>query len=201
MEFQTEYNILRSINSDNILEISYIFKGHKIKIYFSQKHENEFLILICENEKESFVKNYGIFFKNGVAHINGYWGKYFKYAKGLKNPTNNQFTDFYNKLSESIQSVNNPNNEFDIEFLNYDAGIRKIKTARSTSTAPNEAIYFDHIRRRKIGKDQFKKVSDLLGKDVANYLKYSGLTAVFTPDITKQKSFILEDHHDIEIYK
>lgn len=198
MEFQTEYDILRSIKSDQILEIAFIFKGHKIKIYFSQRQENEFLTLICESEKESFVKNYGIFYKKGLANISGYWDKYFKYAKGLRNATDGKFTEFYDKLSQSINSIKEPCNEFVVSYHDYPEGIRKINKDRSVSVNKNEAIYFYHVRRSPIGEEQFKKVSNILGKDVAKHLKESRLTAVFTSDITKQKTFILEDQHDNE---
>ena len=57
--------------------------------------------------------------------------------------------------------------------------------------APNKAIYFNHIRRIPMSTDQYKKVVGILGKDAADYLQKLNLNAVFTPDITKQKSFIL----------
>lgn len=199
MNFHKEYELLRSLNNDKILEISYTFKKHKIKIYFSQKKDNEFLTLVCENNNHTFVKNYGIYFKNNTAYINGYWEKYHKYAIGLKNSTNNRFTEFYDKLSQIILNVNNPNDDFEISYLSNSEGINRINNSSRTSVFPNEAIYFHHIRRQPISDDQFKKVSSILGRDVAKYLKYSNLTAVFTPDITKQRSFILvpdiNDHH------
>ncbi|MFJ7756285.1 hypothetical protein ACQKGI_20165 [Peribacillus muralis] len=196
MDFQKEYNILKSLNSIEILEISFIFNEHKIKIFFTQRKDYEFLVLICENAKFSFVKNFGIYFSNDLAKINGYWGKYFSYANGLKNELSSGFSEFYQKLKQSIQSVKDPNDEFTITYHQNEDGIDRIRKATNNSAIPGDAIYFNHIRRRPITSIQFKKVSDTLGKDAATYLKDSDLTAVFTPDITKQKSFILAPHED-----
>lgn len=191
MRFQTEYEILTSLNSDKILEIAFDFNKNRIKLYFAQKSEYEFLTLICENAEHTFVKNYAIYFKNGVAHINRFWGKYYDYARDLQNPTNHSSTHFYNKLAESIRSVVNPSNEFKVSFLTDPEGRKRISKATLQSIFPEEPIYFHHIRRKPISNTQFEKVSELLGEDVARYLKHSNLTAVFTADITKQKSFIL----------
>lgn len=191
MNFQKEYDILCSINSDEILEISYNFKNHRIKIYFNQNDDSEFLTLICESNEFTFVKNYGIYFSNGVANINGYWGKYYDYAGGLSNNNGYGFSDFYSKLKEAIQNVNNPNEEFQITFLNNNEGIRRIRNYTAESVHPNDPIYFHYVKRVPISPKQFDKVVEQLGSEVAKYLKSSNLTAVFTSDITKQKSFIL----------
>jgi len=191
LEFQKEYEILETINTNQILEIAFSFQNYKLKIFFSQKEHNKFLTLVCENEQYSFVKNYGVYFSNGRANINGYWADYHPYAKGLANPETHKFTEFYEKLRQAIQSVNEPNKEFNISFLNENEGIKRIKTASDNSVAPNKAIYFNHIRRVKMSPTQYKKVEGILGKDAADYLKKLNLNAVFTPDITKQKSFIL----------
>ncbi|AHN23914.1 hypothetical protein [Lysinibacillus varians] len=196
MDFQTEYEILNSLNSDEILEIAFIFNDHQIKVFFAQKEDYEFLTLVCENDQFSFVKNFGIYFENDIAKINGYWGKYYAHAKGLENKENYGFSEFYNKLKQSIQSVNNPNDEFRISYLHNNEGIRRIKNASRSSVSPNDAIYFHYIRRQAITPKQFDKVKDILGIDVAKYLKYSNLNAVFTPDITKQRSFILAPRED-----
>ncbi|MBJ7931188.1 hypothetical protein CN681_22875 [Bacillus toyonensis] len=191
MKFQKEYEILHSINPDKILEISFDFKKHRIKIFFSNKEENQFLVLVCENSKISFVKNYPVIFKNGVANIGMHWGRYYTYAIGLSNTTNPGFTEFQKKLKESIQSVVNSNDDFKISFLDSREGIQKIRDANSNSVLPNEAIYYHCIRRTPITDKQFKKVTDSLGKDIAIHLKNSNVTAVFTADITKQKTFVL----------
>ena len=191
MQFQKEYKILDSINSDKILEIAFRFNNHRIKIFFYQKEHNKFLTLVCENDQYSFVKNYGVYFSNDKAHINGYWGDYYHYAKGLANPETFKFNEFYDKLRHAIYSVNEPNKEFNVLFHNENEGIKKIKSATERSVAPNKAIYFNHIRRIPMSTDQYKKVVGILGKDAADYLQKLNLNAVFTPDITKQKSFIL----------
>ncbi|MEK4578234.1 hypothetical protein [Bacillus sp. FSL R12-0074] len=191
MKFQEEYEILNSINPDKILEIAFDFKNHRIKIFFSNKEENRFLVLVCENSKISFVKNYPVFFKNGVANIGMHWGHYYTYAIGLSNTTNPGFTEFQKKLKESIQSVVNSNDDFKISFLDSRDGIKKIQNANRKSVLPNEAIYYHYTRRTPITDKQFEKVKDLLGKDIAIHLKNSNVTAVFTSDITKQKTFVL----------
>ncbi|OOR56031.1 hypothetical protein BGP34_19890 [Bacillus mycoides] len=191
MEFQKEYEILCSINPDKILEIAFDFKKHRIKIFFSNKEENQFLVLLCENSKISFVKNYPVFFKNGVANIGMHWGHYYTYAKGLDNTANFGFSEFHKKLKESIQSVNNSNDDFKISFLDSRDGIQEIQDANSNSVLPNEAIYYHYTRRTPITDKQFKKVTESLGKDIAIHLKNSNVTAVFTSDITKQKTFVL----------
>lgn len=191
MNFQEEYEVLTSLNSDKILEIAFDFNNHRIKIYFAKKEEYKFLTLVCENDQISFVKNFGIYFSNEKAKINGYWGKYNDYAKGLSNPTSYGYSEFYNKLRDSIKSVNNPDSEFKITYLSSPDGIKRIKNHSQNSAIPNDAIFFHHVRRKPISKQQFSKVTENLGEDIAKYLKYSNLTAVFTSDITKQKSFIL----------
>lgn len=191
MDFHKEYEILTSIKSDQILEIVFNFNNHKIKIYFAKKEDYEFLTLVCENDEYSFVKNYGIYFIKDIAHINGYWGKYIDYAKGLQNKDNRGFNEFYTKVKQSIQSVDNPKDEFKISYLPENKGLQRIQNASRKSVQPGDAIYFHHIRRQSITDKHFKKVTDILGKDVAKYLRHSNLTAVFTSDIKKQKSFIL----------
>ncbi|HDR4898612.1 TPA: hypothetical protein QCR38_000780 [Bacillus cereus] len=191
MNFQKEYEILRSINPDKILEIAFDFKKHRIKIFFSNKEENQFLVLACENSEISFVKNYPIFFKNSVANISMHWGHYYTYATGLDDTTTPGFSQFKKRLKESIQSVVNSNNDFTISYLDSREGIQKIRDANSNSVLPNESIYYHYIRRTPITDKQFKKVTDSLGKDIAIHLKNSNVTAVFTADITKQKTFVL----------
>lgn len=192
MKFQKEYEILCSIDSDKILEIAFDFNKHRIKIFFSNKEENQFLVLVCENNQISFIKNYPVLFKNGVADINMYWGPYMRYANGLSNPTTNTgFTKFNNKLKESIQSVKDQNDDFKISYLDSLEGIQKIKNANRKSVLPNKDIYYHYTRRKPISDNQYKKVKDLLGKDIAEHFKNSNVTAVFTPDITKQKTFVL----------
>ncbi|MGD6940963.1 hypothetical protein ACQCT6_02845 [Cytobacillus gottheilii] len=191
MEFQKEYETLESINSEEILEIAFTFNSHRIKVFFFQKENNKFLTLVCENDQFSFVKNYGVYFTNGKAHINGYWGDYHRYAKGLANSETFKFNEFYDKLRQAINSIQEQNEEFTISFHNEKEGIQKIKSASDDSVAPNKAIYFNHIRRVTMSPAQYKKVSGILGKDAADYLKKQNLNAVFTTDITKQKSFIL----------
>jgi len=191
MNFQKEYEILNLIKSDKILEIAFTFRSHKIKVYFSKRESSEFLVLICENDKYSFVKNYGIYFKNGNAIINGYWDIYYKYAKGLKNTNDNGFSEFYSKPFESIHNVNNPSHEFSISYLENNSGLQKIKNLTRSSVFSDEPIYFNHIRRQPISTNQFDRVSKYIGKDVAIYLRRNNLNAVFTSDISKQKTFIL----------
>ncbi|OJE01301.1 hypothetical protein A9489_25175 [Bacillus thuringiensis] len=192
MKFQKEYEILCSLNSDKMLEIAFDFKKHRIKIFFSNKEGNQFLVLVCENSEISFIKNYPVFFKNGVAHIHMYWGPYMKYATGLSNtPPSPGFTEFHKKLKESIQSVKNPNDEFKISYLDSRDGIQKIQNANRKSVLLNKEIYYSHTRRTPISDNQYKKVKDLLGEDIAKHFKNSNVTAVFTPDITKQKTFVL----------
>lgn len=191
MEFHKEYEILSSINSDKIMEIAFTFNSHIIKLYFAQKADYEFLTLVCENDKYTFVKNYGIYFINGIANINGFWGKYFEYAMGLQNNSNTGFSEFYKKLKESIRSIQNPNVEYMITYLSDGEGIARIRNANTKSPLSDEPIYFHYVRRQQITPKQFEKVKDLLGVDVAKLLSHSNLTAVFTSDITKQKTFIL----------
>ncbi|MGG3446481.1 hypothetical protein [Bacillus nitratireducens] len=191
MKFQKEYEILCSINSDKILEIVFDFNNHRIKIFFSNKEGNQFLVLVCENSEISFIKNYPVLFKNGVADINMYWGPYITYATGLSNTTSPGFTEFQKKLKESIQSVENPNDEFKISYLDSRDGIQKIQNANKKSVLPNKEIYYHHTRRTPISDNQYKKVKDLLGKDIAEHFKNSNVTAVFTSDITQQKTFVL----------
>ena len=191
MDFQEEYETLTSLNSDKILEIAFGFNNHRIKIYFAEKTEYKFLTLVCENDQISFVKNFGVYFSNDKAKINGYWGKYHNYAKGLSNSTNFGYSEFYTKLKNSIKSVNIPDTEFKISYLSNFEGIKRINNHTQNSVIPGDAIFFNHVRRKPISPQQFTKVTENLGKDVAKYLKYSNLTAVFTSDITKQKSFIL----------
>lgn len=191
MEFQKEYEILESINTDKILEIAFRFQNHVIKIFFYKKENNKFLTLVCENDQYSFVKNYGVYFSNGKANINGYWGDYHRYAKGLANTETTKFNEFYDKLRQAINSIKEQNDEFTISFHIENEGIKKIKSASDRSIALNKAIYFNHIRRVQMTPTHYKKVSGILGKDAADYLKKQNLNAVFTPDITKQKTFIL----------
>ncbi|MGH1296407.1 hypothetical protein [Bacillus pretiosus] len=191
MKFQKEYEILCSINSDKILEIVFDFKKHRIKIFFSNKEGNQFLVLVCENNQISFIKNYPVLFKNGVADINMHWGDYYRYAIGLRDTTTPGFSKFNKKLKESIQSVENPNDEFKISYLDSREGIQKIQNANRKSVLPNKEIYYHHTRRTPISDNQYKKVKDLLGEDIAKHFKNSNVTAVFTSDITQQKTFVL----------
>lgn len=191
MDFQIEYETLESINSDKILEIAFTFHNHRIKVFFFKTEHNKFLTLVCENDQFSFVKNYGVYFSNGKAHINGYWGDYYRYAKGLANSETSKFNEFYDKLRQAIISILEQNEEFTVSYHHEKEGIQKIKTASDRSVAPNKAIYFNHIRRVTMSPTQYKKVSGILGKDAADYLKKQNLNAIFTPNISKQKSFIL----------
>ncbi|WP_342472362.1 hypothetical protein MHH70_01730 [Metasolibacillus sp. FSL H7-0170] len=197
MNFQTEYEILTSLNSDEILEITFKFNSHQLKIFFTKREKQQFLILICENKQISFVKNYGIYFtSNNTAAISGYWGKYHTYAKGLENKIDKRFSEFYDKLKQAIRSIQNPNEEFEIEYLHPTEGIRKIANAQKQSALPNDSIYFHYVSRKPMRPKQFEKIKNTLGEDVAKYLKRSGLNATFTPDISKQKTFILLEQTD-----
>lgn len=190
MIFQQEYKILKALDTDKILEISFIHNYHKIKVYFSKKDDNSFFILVCEGLEHTFVKNYAIYFINNQAHINGYWADYYKYAKGLKKHNENNFDSFYNKLKRSILEINDPENK-DVKYLSSKIGLQIINSTIRDSTHPNEPIFFNHIRRGKISNAQYKKVEKYLGGDIAAYLRKNGLTAVFTSDISKQKTFVL----------
>lgn len=191
LDFQTEYEILTSINNDKILEIAFEFKNHKLKVYFFSKNSNEFLTLVCEKDKKIFVKNYVIYFKNGTANINIYWGKYYKHAADLANSDDGTFSEFQEKLKQAIQSVVKTNDEFEISTLNVTTGLQIIKNATSRSAFSKEKVYFHYVKRVPISPIQYKKVSELIGVNVADYLKYSKITAVFTDDITKQRTFVI----------
>lgn len=165
-------------------------------MFFNNNTNNKFLTLVCENDKTAFVKNFGIYFINNKANINGYWGEYFEYAKGLKNKDTNNFSDFYSSLKSSIRSVVEPNESYTINFIDEKNGLKKLNNYIKKSSHPDKNIYFHFVSRRNISKTQFEKVKSILGYDVAKYLKESNLTVHFTDDISKQKSFILKpDYH------
>ncbi|PGL92393.1 hypothetical protein CN943_21825 [Bacillus thuringiensis] len=191
MDFQNEYKILCDIDPDKILEIAFDFNKQKIKIFFSNKKENQFLVLVCENSELSFIKHYPVFFKNGVANINMHWGDYHPYALELRDKATPGFSKFNKKLKESIQSVKDQNDDFKISYLDSRVGIQKIQNAYRKSVLPNEKIYYHYIRRTPITDKQFKRVTELLGEEIAIHLKNSKVTAVFTSDITQQKTFVL----------
>ncbi|MEC1177304.1 hypothetical protein P9B03_02310 [Metasolibacillus meyeri] len=194
MNFQTEYEILTSLNSDQILEIAFQFNNHRIKVFFTKRENQEFFILVCANEQFSFVKNYGIYFnKNNTAFLGGHMGEYYPYAKGLTNEKDGRFTEFYDKLKQAIQSIQNPNEEFSIKHLNPTEGIQKITDAQKKSKRPKDKIYFYRIARTNMQDIHFEKIEKILGKEAAHHLRNSGLNAHFTDDIARQKTFILKE--------
>ncbi|HFU7090104.1 TPA: hypothetical protein ACGN8S_005258 [Bacillus cereus] len=192
MLFDNEYKTLQNSLHDDILEIVFTFNSSLIKVYFSNHNENKFLILIIENKEISIIKNYGIFFKDEKAYINGYMGKYHKYTKNLQDPKTYKYEVFYQTLSETILNLNIPNPNVTIRHIPLNIGISEIKNSYTKNPFKGEAIYYHYISRKKMSPTQFKKICNSHGTDVAIYLKKQGLNAVFTPDISKQKKLILE---------
>lgn len=196
MNFQAEYDILTSLQSDQVLEIAFHFRDHKMKLYFAQKPEYEFLTLVCESTTRIFVRNYAVYFDNKVAQINIHWGQYITYAINLRDPQTkpSRFDDFKRKLSESIQSIKHPSREFTLSFLSDTEGIKRINKAALQSPLPEEPIYFYYVEGQNT-LPHHNQTLKLLGEKIATQLIFCKRIAVFTTDITKQKSLTL---HPIE---
>lgn len=194
MKFTNEYHTLSNIKHHSILEMEYSFHAQIIKIYFNNHSDNKFLILVCELEEGTLVRNLAFYQIGNEYHINSYWGKYYPYVKNtLVNHSDYKFSDFFNSIRRAIDSINTSNPSVSSKLFNQSEGIEKIGNATSTSFFPNDSIYYNHVRRQKMTEAQFTKVSNILGLDAANYLKKLNLNAVFVKDIRRQKSFILEE--------
>lgn len=196
MDFQKEYNILKNASNDQILQIKFHFNDATIKWCFTNTTEHAFLVLICETDSYSFVKSYPIYPNNSSPiNINQYFGNYHKYAKILENKSSFGFNDFYKKLQEAICSLEEDiiNEEFEISFIPLEAGLDTIHETHKKSAFKGDPIYFHYIRRRPISPKQFRKITKLFGKDVAQSLRERGITAVLTPDIALQRTLILLD--------
>lgn len=195
MEFTNEYHILSNINHHSILELEYIFHNQTIKIYFNSTEENEFLVLVCELETGTIVRNLAFYQIEDEFHINGYWGKYYKHVKTtLVNNTDYKFSEFFDSIKEAIQSINNPIPLVTVTQLSQKSGLSKIRNIESNSVYPNDRIYYNHIRRQIMTTKQYEKISNILGVDAAKYLKKLNLNAAFVKDISRQKRFILEEN-------
>lgn len=193
MKFQAEYDILTSLKTDRIVEIAFHFRDHHLKLYFAKKPEYEFLTLVCESITDIFVKNYAVYFDNDVAQIDIYWRHYFTYAIGLRDQhvKYSQFDDFKLKLREAIKSIKHPSHAFTVSFLPDTEGIKRIHQASVQSRFPEEPIYFYYVKRQST-QSNYNEALNVLGKEIATKLVLFQLTVVFTADITKQKSLILD---------
>ena len=191
MDFHEEVAILRNCTDFEILEIKFKYNSAVVKWFFDGSSDRNSLLLICENLDNTVVKSYPFLFKAGRVHINGYMGRFMNYANELQDTNTYSFTDFYKRTKEAIHAIEIPIDGVTIQHHTLQEGRRLVRTAIRHSPFPNEAIYYNHIRRTPITEKQYEKVAELLGKEYADYLKKNGITAVFTADPLKKKDLII----------
>lgn len=191
MNITKEIDILRRNTNNCVLEIRFHFNGSIVKWFFKNQTNNSYLILICENENETFVKSYYISKKGSSLHIDGYMGKFMPYANNLLNKNSFGLSDFYKKTKEAIVAIEEPKSEFEIFFHEISPIEKFIRSKIAISPLTDKTIYFNHIRRTPITDKQHNKVIEILGKREADFLRNAGVTAVFTDDPTRQKELII----------
>ena len=191
MLFENEYNILKRHNTHQILEVRFDYKDCPIKVFFTSNQELELLILIVELPKQTVIKNFTFYKKSDGIHINGYWGKNNKYVYPYLNENGN-YNDFYDHVRQAINIVSNDlNNNYEVISHRKEDGLQLITNYQQKTGNSKENIFYKNIRRSPITEKQYNKVKEILGVDVANYLKNNDLTAVFVSDPSQQKQFIL----------
>lgn len=206
-DFTKEINSLNNYAMSQIAEISYRFHGGTIKWYYSNNDTHRFLILICDHEIDCFVKSYVVIQNGEHMEISGYLGDAMKYGAFLLD-NNNSLTEFYNTASEKILELPNPRGATVNLYENPKDIFRQLNEFVERETAQRRRDYFynkqlidrprffNHIRRSPISKEQYEYVCNILGSDVANYLRKHNLTAVFVKDPSRQRHLhILENGH------
>ncbi|MBC1385630.1 hypothetical protein [Listeria innocua] len=199
MDFHNEYIILSQHPSSHVLEIRFHFNGQNIRLFFTKSEKHQFLVLICELDTATVIKNIPFYEFNLRMHINGYWDNGYEYVKEYLLDKDYKMTTFYNYLRGAIQMIakqtssSKEQTDFKIYHYTLSEGLNLLQNLKEKSTTPHETIYFNHVRRRNISDNQYAKVKLLLGKDAANYLASLNLTAVFTSDIRKQRKLVLEE--------
>lgn len=197
MDFHEEFTILSQHPTPDVLEIRFRFNAQTIRLFYTNSDNHQFLVLICETDTATVIKNMPFYEINKRMHINGYWGESYDHIKNYLLDTNFKLTTFYDHVRDAIKTIgqaplqNLPH--FEVQQHTLNDGLHILQTLKDTSTEPGKAIYFNHVRRVKMSDGQRTKVKQLLGKDAAAYLVSLELTAVFTSDITRQRQLILEE--------
>lgn len=103
MNFHEEYVLLNPYNRQNIIEIKFQFNAQNIRLFFTKSDQHQFLVLICETNEATVIKNMPFYDYNGFKHINGYWGTSYKYIKDYLLDENHKLTTFYQYVRKAIR--------------------------------------------------------------------------------------------------
>lgn len=199
MDFHQEYLILNQYPRQDILEVRFHFNGQIIRLFFTKSQKHQFLVLICELNTTTVIKNMPFYELNSRMHINGYWEDGYEHIKDYLLDEQYTLNSFYDRLRKAIQMISKQTalskeqNNFNIYTHSLSEGLKLLQNSKENSSSPYSTIYFNHVRRANMSNKQYTKVKSLLGKDAANYLASLNLTAVFTSDISRQKQLVLEE--------
>jgi|GEM_PF-7022021 len=185
MDFTHAFHNIKQLQTKHF-RYNYMFHSGDISIIANTDDDHFQLFVVISTENLQVCRQLNLYLKDDKYQFNAYWQtEYFSQIYPII-AVDNKLDRFWEDLIDRLSKITDEQ-LVRLDPTQYQTMVRQV-TGQSRDT-----IYLSHLRKSKMSKDQFEKISRFYGTSVACKVQSMGCTLVFSSDPLKSHTIIIDD--------